>query len=64
MMPASDPRDRLRDYAAEFLDLVRTGATKAQMRNGANGKHGLNHVVEAFTMLPETGQSAEFKIRE
>ena len=61
-MAQPDVRDRLRDYAAEFSDLVRSGATKDQLRNGANGKHGLNHLNEIFMMLPD-GPSAEFKIK-
>ena len=59
----SDPRDRLKDYAVEFADLVRSGANKDQLRNGANGKHGLNHINEVFMLLPD-GPSAEFRIRE
>lgn len=62
-MPQPDVRERLRDYAAEFSDLVRSGATKEQLRNGANGKHGLNHLTEIFMMLPD-GPSAEFKISQ
>lgn len=56
-------RDRLRDYAAEFSDLVRTGASKEQLRSGHNGKHGINHLVETFMMLPD-GPGGEFRIRE
>ncbi len=63
-MPTLDIRERLREYAAEFNDLVRSGATKEQLRNGVNGKHGLNHLVETFMMLPDDGQGAEFRIRE
>lgn len=59
-----DLRDRLKEYAAEFSDLCRSGATKQQLRNGVNGKHGINHLIEIFTMLPDEGQSAEFRIRE
>ena len=63
-MPATlDPRERLKDYAAEFSDLVRSGASKDQLRNGANGKHGLNHLIEVFMMIPDS-PSAEFKIKE
>ncbi len=60
---ADDVRERLKSYTAEFNDLVRSGATKEQLRSGANGKHGLNHVFEAFLMLPD-GLSAEFRIVE
>jgi hypothetical protein len=63
-MPKLDIRERLKDCAAEFSDLVRSGATKQQLQNGANGKHGLNHLTELFMMLPDTGQSGEFKVRE
>ena len=63
MSEQKDVRERLKDYAAEFNDLVRSGASKDQLRNGANGKHGLNHVIEVFMMLPD-GSSAEFRIRE
>ena len=63
-MSKVDIRERLRDYAAEFNDLVRSGASKEQLRNGTNGKHGLNHIIETFLMLPDDGQSAEFRIRE
>lgn len=59
-----DIRERLKEYAAEFSELVRSGANKDMLRNGANGKHGLNHVIETFLMLPDDGQSAEFRIRE
>lgn len=59
-----DIRERLKEYAAEFSELVRSGATKDMLRNGANGKHGINHLVEVFMMLPDDGQSAEFRIRE
>ena len=61
---SQDPRERLKEYAAEFSDLVRSGASKEQLRNGVNGKHGLNHLMEIFMMLPDTGQSAEFRIKE
>ena len=62
-MPTADPHERLKDYAVEFADLVRSGATKDQLRNGTNGKHGLNHLIEVFLMLPD-GPSAEFRIKE
>ena len=62
-MPALDVREKLKECSAEFADLVRSGATKAQLLNGANGKHGLNHINEIFTMLPDA-PSAEFKVRE
>ena len=60
----NDPYERLKEYSAEFADLVRAGANKDQLLNGANGKHGLNAVNEIFMMLPNTGQSAEFRIKE
>ena len=63
MPKPQDPRDRLREAAAEFADLVRSGANKDQLRNGANGKRGLNHVNELFMMLPDS-PSAEFRIKE
>ena len=63
MAAVPDVRDRLRDYAAEFSDLVRSGASKEQLKNGTNGKHGLNHLIEIFQMLPD-GPSAEFRISE
>ena len=59
-----DVREKLKDYAAEFCDLVRSGASKDQLRNGANGKLGLNHLNELFMMLPDEGMTGEFKIRE
>ena len=31
--------------------------------NGTNGKHGINHLIEIFQMLPD-GPSAEFRIKE
>ena len=62
-MSTKDPRERLKDYSIEFCDLVRTGASKEQLRNGTSGKHGLNHLIEVFMMLPD-GPSAEFKIKE
>jgi hypothetical protein len=61
---ATDTRERLKDAAAEFCDLVRSGASKDQLLNGTNGKRGLNHVNELFQMLPESGKSAEFRIKE
>ena len=64
MVHPSDPRERLKEYAAEFSDLVRSGATKEQLRNGINGKHGLNHLNEIWMMLPESPNKAEFRIRE
>ena len=64
MSNANDPRERLKEVAAEFADLVRSGATKDQIRNGTNGKRGLNHVNELFMMLPESPNKAEFRIRE
>ena len=64
MAHPSDPRERLKEYAAEFSDLVRSGATKEQLRNGINGKHGINHLNEVFMMLPESPNKAEFRIRE
>ena len=62
-MAKQDLRDRFKDYVSELNDLVRTGATKEQIRNGTNGKHGINHVVELFMQLPD-GPSAEFRIKE
>lgn len=59
----NDPYERLKEYSSEFAELVRTGATKEMLRNGANGKHGLNHVIEVFMLLPD-GPSAEFRIKE
>lgn len=61
---SDDPRERLIAYASEFSALLRMGATKEQLLNGANGKHGLNHITEAFMMLPDGESSAQFKIRE
>ena len=63
-MPLPDVRERLKDAAAEFGDLVRSGASKSQLLNGTNGKRGLNHINELYMMLPDTGQSAEFKITQ
>ena len=63
MTAPQDPRDRLREYAAELADLARSGASKAQLLNGANGKHGLNAVNEVFMMLLDS-PSAEFRIKE
>ena len=60
----NDPYERLKDYSAEFADLVRAGASKDQLRNGTANKHGLNHINEVFMLLPDTGQSAEFRIKE
>ena len=62
-MAQLDVRERLKEYAAEFSDLVRSGATKDQMRSGTNGKHGLNHLNELFMMLPDS-PSVEFRIKE
>ena len=62
-MAQPDIRGRLKDAAAEFSDLVRSGATKDQLRNGTNGKRGINHINELFMMLPD-GPSAEFRIKE
>lgn len=64
MAPLPDVRDKLKDAAAEFSDLVRSGASRDQLLNGANGKRGLNHLNELFMLLPNTGQSAEFKISQ
>jgi len=63
-MSANDARERLREYVNEFSDLVRAGASKEQLRNGVGAKHGLNHINEVFMLLPEAGQSAEFRIKE
>lgn len=63
MAPLPDVREKLKEAAAEFSDLVRSGATKQQLLNGANGKRGLNQINELFMMLQETGQSAEFRIK-
>jgi hypothetical protein len=63
MAPLPDVREKLKEAAAEFSDLVRSGATKPQLLNGANGKRGLNQINELFMMLPEDGQSAEFRIK-
>ena len=62
-MAQPDIRERLKDAAAEFSDLVRSGATKDQLRNGTNGKRGINHINELFMMLPDS-PSAEFRIKE
>lgn len=59
----ADKRQKFNIFAAEFSDLARSGATKEQLRNGANGKHGLNHLNELFMMLPD-GPKAEFRIKE
>ena len=58
-----DVRERLKDAAAEFNDLVRSGASKEQLLNGTNGKHGINHLNEVLMMLPDS-PSAEFRISE
>lgn len=63
-MTPIEVREKLKDVAAEFADLVRSGASKDQLRNGTNGKRGINHLNELFMMLPDTGQSAEFRIKE
>ena len=63
-MAQPDVRERLKDLAAEFSDLVRSGATKEQLLNGTNGKRGLNHINEVFMMLPEGPNKAEFRIKE
>ena len=57
------PRELFQTYASELYDLVRSGASKDQILNGANGKHGLNHINELIMMLPD-GPSAEFRIKE
>ena len=62
--PVTDVRERMKEAAAEFLELVRSGARKDQLRNGANGKCGLNHINELFMMLPDEGMTGEFRIRE
>ena len=64
MAHPSDPRERLKEAAAEFSDLVRSGATKEQLRNGINGKRGLNHINELWMMLADSPNKAEFRIRE
>lgn len=56
------PRELFQTYASELYDLVRSGASKDQILNGANGKHGINHLNEIFTMLPDS-PSAEFKVK-
>ena len=63
MSNQKDVRERLKDIAAEFNDLVRSGATKEQLLNGTNGKRGLNHLNEIFMLLPDK-PSAEFRIAE
>lgn len=55
--------ERLRTYLGEFSTLVRLRAPKQQLLNGDGSRHGLNHIVETFQMLPEDS-SAEFRIRE
>ena len=55
--------DRLKEYIGEFSTLVRLRAGKQQLLNGDGSRHGLNHIIEVFQMIPE-GQSAEFKVRE
>ena len=65
-MPSQTPeqiRDKLRDYLGEVQALLAQGATREQILNGANGKHGVNHVNELFMMLPDTA-NAEFRIKE
>ena len=57
-----DVRDKLKEVAAEFSDLVRSGASKQQLLNGTDKKRGLNHINELFMMLPDA-PSAEFKIK-
>ena len=62
-MSQQDPRERLKDYAVEFADLARSGASRDQLLNGDKGKHGLNHLNEVFQMITD-GPSPEFKIKE
>lgn len=63
-MTPVEVREKLQAVSAEVTELIRAGATKDMLRNGANGKRGINHLIELFMMLPDTGQSAEFRIKE
>lgn len=51
-------------YANEFAQLARLGVDKQTLLNGDGNRHGLNHINELFQMLPDSGQSKEFGIRE
>lgn len=64
-MPLSNEQvlDRMKDYAAEFLTLLRAGADRRTLLNGDEKRHGLNHLNELFQMLPDNSAS-EFKVRE
>ena len=51
-------------YAGELQQLARMSADKQTLLNGDGTRHGLNHLNELWQMLPDIGQSKEFRIRE
>lgn len=65
-MPISndDLLQRLAAYAGEVQQMAKQGADKQTLLNGDGLRHGLNHLNELWQMLPDTGQSKEFVIRE
>lgn len=54
--------DRLKDCAAEFVQLARSNAGKQTLLNGDGKRHGLNHLNELWQMLAD-GKSGEFEVR-
>lgn len=59
-----DIKLKLSDALKDVQYLLSSGADKNQLLTGTQNRRGLNHVNELFMMLPDAGNSGEFKVRE
>lgn len=60
----NDVKLRLADAIRDVQYLLSSGADKNQVLTGTQGRRGLNHVNELFMMLPDAGNTGEFRVRE
>ncbi len=62
-LTVDDLQERMKTYAAEYLQLAQQRAAKPVLLNGDGTRHGLNHMLELIQMFPD-GNDGEFKVRE
>lgn len=59
-----DVKLRLADALRDVQYLLSSSAGKNDILTGTQNRRGLNHVNELFMMLPDAGNTGEFKVRE
>lgn len=59
-----DVKLRLADAIRDVQFLLSSGATKNQVLTGTQNRSGLNHVNELFMMMPDAGETGEFRITQ